>query len=126
MCNSNKSGRISSEIISNDPIATDVYEMIVECPEIVAQALAGQFVNLYCHHQGRLLPRPISICELDHANGRLHLIYAVLGNGTAEFSTYKQGEVIDVMGPFGNGFDTSYEGDVVIVGGGVGLSLIHI
>lgn len=120
MCNSNKRGRISSRIVSNDSIATDVYEMIVECPEIVAQAAAGQFVNLYCHHQGRLLPRPISICEIDYDNGTLHLVYAILGNGTAEFSTYKQGEVIDVMGPFGNGFDTSYEDDVVIVGGGVG------
>jgi len=120
MCNTNKRGRISSEIISNDAIARDVFEMIVECPEIVAQASPGQFVNLYCHHQGRLLPRPISICELDRDRGRIHLVYAILGHGTEEFSAYKQGDVIDVMGPFGNGFDTSYEGDVVIVGGGVG------
>ena len=121
MCNTNKQGRISSEIISNTAIAKDVYEMIVECPEIVGQASAGQFVNLYCRHQGRLLPRPISICEIDQAHGRLHLIYAILGNGTEEFATYESGTSIDVMGPFGNGFDTSYDGDdVVIVGGGVG------
>ncbi len=121
MCNTNKQGRMASKIISNHVIATDVYEMIVECPEIVADAKAGQFVNLYCHHQGRLLPRPISICEIDKDRGRLHLVYAVLGDGTAEFSTYEAGSCIDVMGPFGNGFDTSYDGDdLIIVGGGVG------
>lgn len=121
MCQHNKGGRMAAKIISNEAIATSVYEMIVQCPEIVTAAKAGQFVNLYCHHQGRLLPRPISICEIDRARGRLHLIYAVLGDGTREFSTYEGGMTIDVMGPFGNGFDTTYEGDdVLIVAGGVG------
>lgn len=121
MCNTNKRGRISSEILSNRSIAKDVFEMVVECPEIVAAAKPGQFINLYCHHQGRLLPRPISICEIDRDLGRLHLVYAILGNGTAEFSTYKAKESIDLMGPFGNGFDTTYIGDDhLIVGGGVG------
>ena len=121
MCNTNKRGRVSSRIFRNEAIATDVYEMVIECPEIVSEAKAGQFVNIYCHHQGRLLPRPISICEIDREHGRLHLIYAVLGQGTAEFSTYEAGEKIDVMGPFGNGFDTAYDkDDVLIVAGGVG------
>jgi len=121
MCGSNKRGRISSKIISNDSIATGVYEMIVECPDIVAEAKAGQFVNLYCHHQGRLLPRPISICEIHRDLDRLHLIYAILGDGTDEFARYRTGENIDVMGPFGNGFDEDYQGDdVLIVSGGVG------
>ncbi len=121
MCNTNKKGRITSKIISNDQLATNVYEMIVECPDIVTFAKPGQFVNLYCHHQGRLLPRPISICEIDRDLGVLHLVYAILGDGTAEFSTYQAEDTIDVMGPFGNGFDTSYEGDDhLIVGGGVG------
>jgi len=121
MCKTNKQGRVSCEIISNKKLATDVFEMIVVCPVIANEAKAGQFVNLYCHHQGRLLPRPISICEIDRVKGRLHLVYAILGDGTAEFSTYQAEDKIDVMGPFGNGFDSSYEGDdQLIVGGGVG------
>lgn len=121
MCHTNKRGRINCEIISNNNLTGDVYEMIVACANISATAKAGQFVNLYCHHQGRLLPRPISICEIDREKGLLHLVYAILGDGTAEFSTYLPKDSIDVMGPFGNGFDTSYEGDdQLIVGGGVG------
>lgn len=121
MCQDNKRGRMAAKIISNEAIATGVYEMIVQCPEIAMAARAGQFVNFYCHHQGRLLPRPISICEIDRARGRLHFVYAVLGHGTKEFSTYEGDMTMDVMGPFGNGFDTTYEGDDgLIVAGGVG------
>jgi len=121
MCQTTYKSRVSSKIISNRSIATDVFEMILECPTVVAEAKAGQFVNLYCHHQGRLLPRPISICELDRENGRVHLVYAILGEGTAEFSAYKAGETLDVMGPFGNGFDTnSISDEHLIVAGGVG------
>lgn len=121
MCQTLKRTKVTCAIISNDQMVDNIYEMIIECPEIVAETKAGQFVNLYCRHQGRLLPRPISVCEIDKANGRIHLVYAILGDGTAEFATFKAGETIEVMGPFGNGFDLSHEGDDhLLVGGGVG------
>ncbi len=121
MCQTTLRTKLSSPIISNECLATDIYEMIIECPEISSEAKVGQFINLYCRHEGRLLPRPISICEIDLNKGRLHLVYAILGDGTKEFATYKSGEMIEVMGPFGNGFDISYQGDDhLIVGGGVG------
>lgn len=121
MCQTLKRTKIASRIISNNNLVDNIYEMIVECPEIVAETRPGQFVNMYCRHQGRLLPRPISVCEMDKKNGRLHLVYAILGDGTREFSTFKENETIELMGPFGNGFDLSYEGDdQLIIGGGVG------
>jgi dihydroorotate dehydrogenase electron transfer subunit len=121
MCQTTNKGRITCKIIKNEVIIDQVYEMIIEARDIAEEAKAGQFVNLYCHHLGRLLPRPISICEIDLEKGRLHLVYAVLGDGTAEFATYKQGDKIDVMGSFGNGFELGDESDHhLIIGGGVG------
>lgn len=121
MCQTLKRSRVSCKIISNDNLVDNIFEMIVECPDIVAETKAGQFVNMYCRHQGRLLPRPISVCELDIEKGWLHLVYAILGDGTKEFASFKSGEQIDLMGPFGNGFNTDYEGDDhLIVAGGVG------
>lgn len=121
MCQTFKRARVRCEILRNQSLAPKVYEMILNCPEVAAEAAPGQFVNLYCHHQGRLLPRPISICEIDKAEGRLHLVYAILGKGTAEISNYPQGERIDLMGPLGNGFAlTDQPKDLLIVGGGVG------
>lgn len=121
MCQTLKRTKVVCKIVSNDNLVDNIYEMIVECPEIVAETKPGQFVNMYCRHQGRLLPRPISVCEIDKESGRLHLVYAILGAGTAEFATFSAGETIEVMGPYGNGFDLSHEGDDhLIVGGGVG------
>lgn len=121
MCQTGEKGRVACKIISNEPIAKQVYEMKVRCPEIVRRTKPGQFVNLYCHHKGRLLPRPISVCEIDNKRGQLYLVYAILGAGTDEFAGYKAGECIDVMGPFGNGFTLDTIADeYLIVGGGVG------
>lgn len=121
MCTSATRKRGIYPIISNEMLVDQVYEIIIDCPEIVHETKAGQFVNLYCRHQGRLLPRPISVCEIDQVNGRLHLVYAILGDGTREFATFKAGESIEVMGPFGNGFNIhSVSDEHLIVGGGVG------
>ena len=121
MCQVSNKTRQSCRIISNTSLVDQVYEMILDCPGIVNQVNAGQFVNLYCRHQGRLLPRPISVCEVDKEKGCLHLVYAILGDGTREFASYKAGETIEVMGPFGNGFDISnVAGDHLIISGGVG------
>lgn len=121
MCTSATRTRGNYTIISNEMLVDQVYEIIIDCPQIAQETKAGQFVNLYCRHEGRLLPRPISVCEIDKIKGCLHLVYAILGDGTREFSTYKAGETIEVMGPFGNGFDTnSISDEHLIVAGGVG------
>ncbi len=120
MCQ-NSSARISCRIYANRPLTSQVYEMILDCPEVVTVTRPGQFVNLYCRHMGRLLPRPISVCELDPYQDRLHLVYALLGDGTREFATYKAGEIIELMGPLGNGFPENGDNeDCLIIGGGVG------
>ncbi len=121
MCTPTTRTREVCTIISNEMLVEQVYEIVIDCPQIVPETKAGQFVNLYCRHKGRLLPRPISVCEIDRLKGYLHLVYAILGEGTREFATYKAGETIEIMGPFGNGFDTNCVSDEhLIVGGGVG------
>lgn len=78
--------------------------MWLEVPEIAAQAAAGQFISLYCKSEDKLLPRPISLCEIDKEKGQLRLVFRVVGYGTDEFSHMKAGEEITVLGPLGNGF----------------------
>lgn len=52
-------------IIRQEEIADDIYSMWLRTEEIAAHAKAGQFVSVYCNEGSRLLPRPISICEID-------------------------------------------------------------
>ena len=103
-------------------LAPGIYRMELFAPELVAQAKPGQFVNLYCRDKSRLLPRPISICEIDKENKSLRLVYRAAGAGTAEFSGYGAGETLRLIGPLGNGFplDKGYK-KVFLIGGGIGV-----
>ncbi len=120
MCQTLKRTRVECPIVENSIIAKDIYKMVLKAPEIIAETLPGQFVNLYCGHKGRLLPRPISVCEIDGQEGLLTLVYAVVGAGTREFSELAAGDTIEAMGPFGNGFKMETDKPAVLVGGGVG------
>ena len=113
--------RCNAAVVQNLPLGDDIYDMWIEAADIAACACPGQFLALYPEDPTRLLPRPISICEIDRACGRLRLVYRVAGAGTREFSEMKPGDFLDVMGPLGNGFPLENPGRALIVGGGIGV-----
>ena len=97
-----------------------IYSMCIEDKQMAESAKPGQFVSLYCMDGSRLLPRPISICEIDREKGTLRLVYRVVGKGTEEFSKLHAGARISVLGPVGNGF--TIEGTkALLIGGGIGI-----
>lgn len=103
-----------------EQLSSDIFSMWLVDGEIAATAKPGQFVSLYCKDGSRLLPRPISICEIDQVEGAIRLVYRVVGKGTNEFSNLKAGDSIEVMGPLGNGF--TLEGKkAILIGGGIGI-----
>jgi len=103
-------------------IATDIYSMWLKTDKIAGDAVPGQFLSVYSKDESRMLPRPISICEVDKEKGRLRLVYRIAGKGTAEFSGYAEGDTLEVVGPLGNGFplDRGYK-KVFLIGGGIGV-----
>ncbi|HKL79683.1 MAG TPA: dihydroorotate dehydrogenase electron transfer subunit [Mobilitalea sp.] len=101
-------------------IAEDIYSMWVEAADMASDAVPGQFVSLFCDDGSRLLPRPISICEIDRESGRLRLVYRVAGKGTLEFSKLGAGDELELMGPLGNGFQLLEE-KAILIGGGIGI-----
>jgi len=108
------------KIISQDKIASDVFSMWIQTQGMGVMAAPGQFVSLFSSRGNKLLPRPISICEIDSKEDKLRLVYRVMGSGTKEFSKMKAGESIDVMGPLGNGFPLK-DKKAILIGGGVGI-----
>lgn len=110
-----------AEVIESKKLQSGIYSLWLEAPEIAAQAGAGQFVSLYCKNQDHLLPRPISLCEIDRAGGKLRLVYRVVGAGTEEFSNLQSGDKIKVLGPLGNGFEKLDAQNAIVIGGGIGI-----
>ncbi len=107
-------------IIRQEEIADNIYSMWLKNDNIASEAVPGQFVSLYCNDGSRILPRPISICEIDRVDGALQLVYRVAGKGTEEFCGYHSGKLIEVMGPLGNGFPLKSK-KAFLIGGGIGI-----
>lgn len=112
--------REKAVVLSQKEISPGIFDMRISTKEIATLAKPGQFLSLYCKDGSRLLPRPISICEIDRKEKSLRLVYRVAGNGTAEFSERKPGEELEVLGPLGNGFPLK-EKKAFLVGGGIGI-----
>ena len=101
-------------------LAEGIFSMWLQSEEITAKAIPGQFVSLYSRDGSRLLPRPISICEIDPSQGKIRLVYRIAGKGTEEFSELNAGDRIEIMGPLGNGFMPE-GGKALLIGGGIGI-----
>ncbi len=108
------------KVVSQENIATGIYSMWIESANMANEAKPGQFISIYCNEGSRILPRPISICEIDKENGRLRIVYRVVGKGTDEFSKFEVGESVQVVGPLGNGFEL-HEKSALLIAGGIGV-----
>lgn len=95
-----------------------------ECPEIARETRPGQFVHVRVSGTyDPLLRRPISVLLRDEHKGRVQILVRAVGRGTEILSQVAPGNVLDVLGPLGNGFPLP-EGDLepLLVAGGVGVA----
>ena len=111
-------------VISQEMLADGIFSMWLRT-EAAETAVPGQFISMYTNDGTKLLPRPISICEINKAEGALRVVYRVTGEntGTKQFSEAKVGDIIPVIGPLGNGFplDKAEGKKAFLMGGGIGV-----
>jgi dihydroorotate dehydrogenase electron transfer subunit len=79
--------------------------------------IPGQFFMLEA--PGRLLPRPMSLCQAPP--GELAFLLEPIGAGTRAIAAVEPGDRIHVFGPLGNGFRLDAE-KPLLVGGGIGVA----
>lgn len=109
------------KILTNEKIAESVYKIILE-GDISDITAPGQFVNIKIDNL--FLRRPISVC--DAQDGKLTLIYKVVGRGTEILSKMTQGS-LDILTGLGNGYDLSESGgSPLLLGGGVGVPPLYM
>ena len=98
-----------------------IYDMWITTTDVAANAVPGQFISVYTKDASKILPRPISICEV--SDNKLRIVYRVAGEGTAQFSQYEAGDEIHILGPLGNGFpiDNMEGKKAILIGGGIGI-----
>lgn len=116
--------REKAKIVTQEEISTGIFSMWLQTEKIAQAAKPGQFLSVYSRDKSRMLPRPISICEVDREKDQLRIVYRVAGKGTEEFSGYTSGVELEILGPLGNGFplEQMSEGKkAFLIGGGIGI-----
>lgn len=114
--------KVTAKVISQVCLADGIFDMWLET-ELAEDVKAGQFICIYTKDGGKLLPRPISICQVNENRTALRVVYRVVGAGTEEFSHYTEGTCVEILGTLGNGFPIA-EGNgkkVALFGGGIGI-----
>ncbi len=108
-----------TEIMSNFEVAEKIFRLEVYSPELAAISRAGQFVQVKVADEFTLR-RPLGIASTK--NDTIKIFYRVVGKGTQALSKKNFGELLNILGPIGNGFNTDVGGKILLVGGGMGLA----
>lgn len=111
-------------VVSQEQLADGIFSMWIQT-EAAKTARPGQFISMYTNDGSKLLPRPISICEIDTETSKLRVVYRVTAEktGTEQFSKMKAGDTLPIIGPLGNGFplEVGKGKRAFLIGGGIGV-----
>ena len=111
-------------IVEHQELVPKVHRMRVAAPYVAAKARPGQFVILKANEEGERIP--LTMAETDPEKGTITIIYMVVGKSTALFKSLKVGDAYqDVIGPLGKATEIDKVGNVVCVGGGTGIAVLH-
>ncbi len=124
-------------IISNQEISPGYFRMRILVPGFGEKAHPGQFVMFRVQRSlPPLLRRPFGIlrtgfmsadCDGLPPKEFVEIVYKVVGRGTTIMADLHEGDKIELLGPLGNGFDsTSTDGEKILVGGGIGLVPLYM
>lgn len=115
--------QVFAKLIKKEKLLDGLYKFSVETEEIVKVAKPGNFVEIRINENSDpFLRRPISIYNLDKENGVLEFIFQVRGIGTNILAKKEEGDLIDIIGPLGNGtFKFEDKKNIAIIGGGIGI-----
>ncbi|MDF1592032.1 MAG: sulfide/dihydroorotate dehydrogenase-like FAD/NAD-binding protein [Desulfobacterales bacterium] len=96
----------------------------IDAPLIAKKAKPGQFVILKANETGERIP--LTMADTDPQKGTITVIYMVVGKSTAIFKDLAVGDgYMDIIGPLGKPTHLEKVGNVVCVGGGTGVAVLH-
>ncbi|OGW75584.1 MAG: hypothetical protein A2Z72_01560 [Omnitrophica bacterium RBG_13_46_9] len=117
--------QFKAKIISNRKIAPEHYILSFKRPEKERRIEPGQFFYVKISDSYRpLLRKPFSVHKISGYS--IEILYKTIGEGTRALSKRKKGDILDMMGPLGKGFDAvRRHKKVMLVGGGHGVAPLY-
>lgn len=118
--------QILAPVLSNEEILPGTHLIWAQAPEIASEAEPGQFIMVRTSEgYDPLLRRPLSIHRVAPLPSptQLALLFVVVGRGTKWLSLRQEGDMIDLLGPLGQGFEIGPQSrNLLLVAGGIGIA----
>lgn len=113
-----------NKIIFKEQLSKEVFHIKVVAPEIAKNRKAGQFVILMLNENfaERI---PLTIADANKYEGWVSLIFQAVGATTYKLSRLNVGQEVYLTGPLGNPTHIEKFGNVICVGGGVGVAPLY-
>ena len=112
------------KIVKKRELNPTVTEMVIEAALIAKKAKAGQFIIIRAKEDSERIP--LTIAHYDAAAGTVAIIFQIVGAGTMQLNSLKEGEYVhDFVGPLGKATEIEGLKNVCVVGGGVGCAIAY-
>ena len=109
-------------IVKRRELNPTVTELCIHAPLIAKKAKAGQFIIVRAKEDSERIP--LTIAGFDREAGAVSIIFQVVGAGTMQLNSLKEGEAVhDFVGPLGKATEIEGLKNVCVVGGGVGCAI---
>lgn len=118
---------IEAPVLNNEAVYERLSIMTLKAPSLADRLAPGQFVHMRIPGMpDHVLRRPFSIYAWDESKGTVDILYQVVGFGSNHMRSLVAGDSVEVIGPIGNGWYTTQQGELprraLLVGGGVGAA----
>ncbi|MFN3692419.1 MAG: sulfide/dihydroorotate dehydrogenase-like FAD/NAD-binding protein [Fervidobacterium sp.] len=111
-----------NKIISKRKLSKGIHELWIFNPFVSRHTKPGQFVIIKVSEKGERIP--LTIAETNGDNFRI--VVKAVGKSTYELCSLKESDVLfDVAGPLGKPSEVKFYGNVLVIGGGVGIAAIY-
>lgn len=113
-------------VLSHEPLCGAYRTLMLASEKIARQVKPGQFVHVRVPRLAEaVLRRPFSVFKADERS--LTILYKTVGVGTRAMSVLRPNDVLNVMGPLGNGFPALQKGAFpLLVAGGYGIAALRL
>ena len=109
------------KILEKSILGPQINFLLVDAPIIAKKAQAGQFVMVRVTNKGERIP--LTIADYNRQKGTISLVFQVMGKTTIDLAALNVGDFIqDILGPQGMPTEIENYGNVLVIGGGIGIA----
>ena len=113
-----------NKITKKEKLNSVTTKFVIDAPHIAKNACPGQFVMIRIDERGERIP--LTICDSDKKKGFIQIIFQETGKTTKKLARLEKGEeILDITGPLGRPTMMDSLGDIIFVGGGIGIAELY-